>query len=203
MVAYVFDNILAKGVRSGQIPARSVAARDWFRSEAQSTSTTGSKVIATSKGKAVRDVSIGNMYLFNYDPKHKKTLPYYDRFPLIFMIGGAPGGFMGINLHYLPLTMRAKLMDALYDLSTDTKYDENTRLKVSYNLLKRAAKYNAFKPCVKHYLGNHVKSSFIKIDAAEWDIALFLPLQRFVKASKEAVYKDSRQSIYMRDKYGL
>ena len=69
MVAYVFDNILAKGVRSGQIPARSVAARDWFRSEAQSTSTTGSKVISTSKGKAVRDVSIGNMYLFNYDPK--------------------------------------------------------------------------------------------------------------------------------------
>jgi hypothetical protein len=203
MVAYIFDNILAKGVRAGQIPARTTSARDWFRDAAKSTFTSGPAVISTSKGKAVRSVEVGNMYLFNYDPKHKKTLPFYDRFPLIFMIGGAPGGFMGINMHYLPLTLRAKLMDALYDLSTDSRYDENTRLRVSYNLLKRAAKYNAFKPCVKHYLGNHVKSSFIKIDAAEWDIALFLPLQRFVKANKETVYADSRQKIFMRDKYGL
>ena len=43
----------------------------------------------------------------------------------------------------------------------------------------------------------------IQVDRDEWDIALFLPLQRFVKANKETVYADSRQKIFMRDKYGL
>lgn len=39
-------------------------------------------------------VGSGQMYMFYYDPKHKKTLPYYDRFPLIIMVGPAEGGFM-------------------------------------------------------------------------------------------------------------
>ena len=49
----------------------------------------------------------GRMFHFLYDPKGKKTLPYYDRFPLIFMVEKAKGGFYGLNLHYLPHKERA------------------------------------------------------------------------------------------------
>ena len=48
-----------------------------------------------------------------YDAKHKATLPYYDGFPLILMLGPAKGGFMGLNLHYLPPVVRARLLDAV------------------------------------------------------------------------------------------
>lgn len=82
-------------------------------------------------------------------------------------------------------------MDALYGLVSDQRYNEKTTLKLSYNILKSAAKYRFFKPCLKKYLNNHVKTRFLKIEPVEWDIALFLPLQRFEKASAARIHRDS------------
>lgn len=135
------------------------------------------------------------MYHFKYEPKTAKTLPYYDRFPLIFMVGPAQGGFYGMNLHYLPPQLRAKLMDGLYDLTNNTRYDDTTKLKLSYDLLNSASKFRYFKPTFKHYLNQHVRSKFIEIDSTEWDTALFLPTERFEKAKKTKVWADSRKMI--------
>ncbi len=194
-MAIVFDDLLAKGVRAGEIPARTDSARDWYRNRARTTRVTPDRLIRSDRERLTSRVMIGRMYHFFYDPKHKKTLPYYDRFPLIFPFKRVRGGFLGINLHYLPLRLRAKLMDELYTLSRDNRYDENTRLRISYNILNGAAKYKYFKPCVKHYLTPHVKSRFLEVYAAEWDIALFLPTERFVGANKRAVHADSRKMI--------
>ena len=194
-MAIVFDDLLAKGVRAGEIPARTDSARDWYRNRARTTRVTPDRLIRSDRERLTSRVMIGRMYHFFYDPKHKKTLPYYDRFPLIFPFKRVRGGFLGINLHYLPLRLRAKLMDELYALSRDNRYDEDTRLRISYNILNGAAKYKYFKPCVKHYLTPHVKSRFLEVYAAEWDIALFLPTERFVGANKRAVHADSRKMI--------
>jgi hypothetical protein len=133
--------------------------------------------------------------MFLYDPKHKETLPYYDRFPLIFPINKAKGGFLGINFHYLPLQLRAKLMDSLYEVTTNDRFDETTKIRASYNILNSASKYKEFRPTVKHYLANHVKSKLIYINPSEWDISLFLPTERFEKASKTKVWEDSKRII--------
>ena len=192
-MASKFDEILAQGVRAGQIPARTQGARDWFRNKARGTTATPEAVVRSEKARYKNRVSMGKMYLFNYDPKTKATLPYYDRYPLIFPVQGAPGGFYGINMHYLPYVLRARLMDALYDLSSNERYDERTKLRLSYGILKGAAKYKAFKPTFKRYLSSHVRSRFIEINSSEWDIALFLPLESFAKASKGSVWADSRK----------
>ena len=192
-MASKFDEILAQGVRAGQIPARTQGARDWFRNKARSTSATPEAIVRGEKARYKNRVSMGKMYLFNYDPKTKATLPYYARYPLIFPVQGAPGGFYGINMHYLPYVLRARLMDALYDLSSNERYDERTKLRLSYDILKGAAKYKAFKPTFKRYLSSHVRSRFIEINSSEWDIALFLPLESFAKASKGSVWADSRK----------
>ena len=193
MVAYVFDNILAKGVRAGQIPARTRAAREWYRNEAEKVDVTPSKLMRENQSKIVRGYEIGQMMLFNYDPKLKRKLPYYDTFPLVFPIEPRDNGFLGLNMHYLPLRQRAMLMDALYTLRTDNRYNESTALKISYQILKRSARYKLFKPCVKHYLNSQIKSRRIKIDPVEWDMALFMPLQRFQKASSSQVYSKSME----------
>lgn len=195
MVAYVFDNILAKGVRAGQIPARTRAAREWYRNEAEKVDVTPSKLMRENQSKIVRGYEIGQMMLFNYDPKLKRKLPYYDTFPLVFPIEPRDNGFLGLNMHYLPLRQRAMLMDALYTLRTDNRYNESTALKISYQILKRSARYKLFKPCVKHYLNSHIKSRRIKIDPVEWDMALFMPLQRFQKASSSQVYSRSMEMV--------
>ena len=194
MVSKVFDEILAKGIRSGQIPARTQQSRDWFRTTARKTSVTAETLIRSERTRYKNRVSMGKMYLFNYDPKHKATLPYYDRYPLIFPVQPADGGFYGINMHYLPHVLRARLMDALYSLSSNRRYDEKTRLKLSYNILNSVTKYKAFKPTFKRYLTNHVRSRFIEISSAEWDIALMMPLQKFAKASASEVWRDSRKT---------
>ena len=111
------------------------------------------------------------------------------------MVSVAPGGFYGINLHYLPPQLRARLMDSLYDITNNTKYDESTKLKITYDVLNSASKFRFFKPTFKHYLNSQVRSKFIEINSTEWDSALFLPTERFMKAKKTKVWSDSRKMI--------
>lgn len=195
MSAKTFDEILAQGIRAGQVPARTRSAREWFRNKAKETTVSPTRIITSGKENTVKGYSIGQMMLFNYDPKLKKELPYYDTFPLIFPIEPAKKGFLGINFHYLPPRQRALLMDALYTTTNNKKFDESTKLQISYQILKGASRYKYFKPCVKHYLSSHVKSRRILIEPAEWDICLFLPLQRFHKASKEKVWRESLKQM--------
>lgn len=190
-----FDYLLSQGVRNGQLPARTREAREWFRSKAKTTFVNPSTLIREDKERLKTQIALGEMYHFFYDPKHKVKLPYYDTFPLIFKIEEYPDRFLGINLHYLHPTMRAKLMDALYDQATNERYDEKTKMKISYSILKSAAKFKFFKPCIKMYLKEHVRSRFMKIYSSEWDIALFLPTESFAKASKIKVWKESRGKI--------
>lgn len=195
----VFDSIITQGVRAGQIPARTTQAREWFRETAQKMNRVSESQLM--KGDASRLTSqpiLGSMYMFYYDPKYKEELPYYDRFPLIFPYKKVKGGFYGINLHYLPLQLRAKLMDGLYQYANNTRYDESTKLRMNYELLTRASKLFYFQPCVKHYLNEHVRSKFMYVYPSEWDIALFLPTERFVKKSKSQVWADSKRILGVR-----
>jgi hypothetical protein len=193
-MATVFDTIITQGVRSGQIPARTQEARDWFRETAKKIARINERTLMRGDESRLTTKSIvGQMYMFYYDPKHKDDLPYYDRFPLIFPFRKVPGGFFGINLHYLPLQFRAKLMDGLYDYANNSRYDESTKIRLNYSLLQSVAKLKYFAPCVKHYLDEHVRSRFMYIYPSEWDVALFLPTERFVKATKTQVWAESKK----------
>ena len=195
-MATIFDTVLTQGIRSGQIPARTEEAREWYRNTAKSYKKVDETVLMRSdKERLVNIPRVGSMYMYYYDPKHKKTLPYYDMWPRVFPYKKVPGGFMGINLHYLPLTYRAKLMDALYDVTNNKKFDETTKLKMNYQLLNGASKFKYFAPCVKHYLTEHLRSRFLYIYPSEWDVALFLPTERFHGASKTKVWAESKKLI--------
>lgn len=137
----------------------------------------------------------GSMYMYMYDPKYKETLPFYDRFPLVIPYATVEGGFMGLNLHYLPYAMRIQLLDNLMIFATNTKMDERTRIKYSWDLVAGAAKFKAAEPCIKRYLNNHVQTQFRKIHPEDWATALLLPVERFVGATKEEVWKNSRKKM--------
>ena len=134
----------------------------------------------------------GRLNMFFYDPKWKKKLPYYDTFPLVLPIEKYPDGFLGINMHYLPIPLRVRLLDRLVDFSNNTKFDESTKLIVNYSKLKNV---RLIKPTLHRYLAGHTKSQFRRIDADEFTIATLLPVQRFKKASEGAVWSDSRKMI--------
>lgn len=169
----------------------------WLREQAQSVRNVNNpkQLLTKQTDRMVTAVTVGRMYLFMYDPKMKEELPYYDRFPLIFPFKRVQGGFYGINLHYLPHMMRAKLMDSLYILANNKNYDDTTKLRLSYQLLHSASKFRYFEPCVKHYLNSHVRTRFLWVPADQWETALFLPLERFVGATKQQVWRDSRRMV--------
>ena len=89
---------------------------DWYRKQVRGMTVPGARALI-NQGKATLRPKYGVMNLFAYDPKHKATLPYYDRFPLIMPLQAAKGGFYGLNFHYLPMEQRVKFLRQLSKLS--------------------------------------------------------------------------------------
>lgn len=135
---------------------------------------------------------IGGMYHFIYDPKHKATLKYYDKFPLAIPIEVYNDGVLCMNLHYLPPILRAKLLDLLierYKRSTNAR----TYMEVSYSILKAAAGAKMFEPCLHRYLTDHIRSGIVEVTPDLWEEVAFLPSQKFEKATHQEVWADSKK----------
>jgi hypothetical protein len=195
MADSIFTELQAAAFREGLNP-RTKKAREWFRKKARGlTDINKLDLISDDRLTQLSAPAPGQMFMFFYDPKTKKKLPYYDTFPLILMVETAPNGFYGLNLHYLPPVLRAKLFDALLETANNRKYNDSTKLKISYSLLKSTEKYAAFKPTFKQYLSGYVKSRIVRVDAPEWPIAAFLPTESFRKAGTQKVWSDSRKMV--------
>ena len=164
---------------------------DWYRDKIKEFGTPKTLDLIRD-GKQASSPFFGRLNMFIYDPKLKKTLPYYDTFPLVLPLEDYNDGFLGLNFHYLPIPLRMKLLDRVVDFSNNTKFDKSTTLGVSYNALKRV---RLIKPTIKRYLAGKVKSRFRRVDADEFTVATLLPVARFKKGSQAEVYKDSRNML--------
>jgi hypothetical protein len=195
---YLFSRI-AQNIPVGYEKDISEDARRWFRDTALSINRVAPDRLFehddTKKLNSVDQSMIGKLVMFWYDAKTKAELPYWDKLPVAFPIEIYSDGFLGINLHYLPPLHRAKLMDALYTTINTKSLNENSKLRISYRILKGVSKFSAFEPCIKRYLFSHVQSPFMSVEAPKWDIMVFLPLARWQKTGAETVWRDSMNRI--------
>lgn len=144
----------------------------------------------------VKSVETGAMYFFYYDPKLKEELPYYDKFPLTLILEKYNDGFLALNLHYLPFKWRVAFLEKLVPYGTSkNKLDEVARLHITYDILEATRNLREFKPCIKRYLFDHMKSRILAVQPNEWDVALALPIQQFKKATAKEVWQDSLNEI--------
>jgi hypothetical protein len=164
----------------------------WYQKAVASISDKISANKLMSQGKLTGRPNIGLLNLFFYDPKYKKTLPYYDTFPLVLPLESIPGGFSGLNFHYLPPGLRFRLLDQMQRFASNNKMDKTTILNVNYSSVKSIP---LVKPTVKKYLYKHVRSNFLRIDLTQAAIAVYLPVQQFQKRSAASVYAASRSFI--------
>lgn len=191
-MASLFDTLQAQAFRAG-VTARTNASKKWFQANVK-------KLGQVNRTSLLKDDALepssrniaGNMYMYFYDPKWKDQLPYYDRFPLTIMVEPAPGGFYGLNLHYLKPTIRAAFLDELMKTAPQ-KITDKSRIRARYKLLASSKKYKEFKPCFKHYLTEHIKSKLVRVPMSEWEVAIFLPTEQFVKKGKAAIWADSNK----------
>jgi len=191
-MASLFDQLQAQAFRAGVTP-RTREAQNWFRRNIKDLGDINRRTLLKDTALEVTKNPLpGHMMMYFYDPKFKNELPYYDRFPLTIFIQPANGGFHGLNLHYLAPGVRARFLDELMS-TAPANINDKTRLKITYDKLQGTKKFKEFKPCFKHYLTTHVKSRLVRIPMTEWNIAVFLPTEQFVKVKKESVYRYSRK----------
>jgi len=192
-MAYLINRIKESLAKEGLNP-RTRLARAWLQQKVKDLKPSPASLIRDRQ--RLKDKSfIGKMYFYYYDPKTKDSMPYYDRFPLVIPIEQYQDGFLGLNLHYIHPRQRIILLDKLSETASNNKFDEKTKLKLSYDYLKAASTAFEAMPCIKRYLYNHVTSRFLEISADEWDIAALLPMETFVNAQEGQVYSDSRKKF--------
>jgi len=186
---------LTKAVSGGEVKDRAKRSAKWFqdklkglKGEARNrfSSTNPDKFYRESPNKIAptglkRTAGFGDLYCYHYDPKYKQTLPYYDAFPLIMLIGSDKETFLGCNFHYLNPRFRAILLDKL-----------NAKVGKGIPKWKSLSKIKEIAPTIKRYRFDHIDKKVIQIKEDEKEISIFLPLERFRKSSKSAVWSDSK-----------
>ena len=175
----LFKQLEIEAFRAGITP-RTKESIAWFRKKAEQLGRINRVQLMQQdeidiKNRPITSDPFGKMYMFFYDAKYKDTLPYYDAFPLVIMMKPAPGGFYGMNLHYLPPVLRAKALDAV--------------------LGEGEVPEKFIRPTIHRYLTKQVRSKFALVEKPEWEIATFLPTADFRGAGTGTVYRDSRRKM--------
>jgi len=150
---------------------------EWYR---KTVSDLGDRITARklmNSGKLNGIPSRGRLNMFFYDPKYKKTLPLYDTFPLVLPLETIPGGFMGMNFHYIRPLQRVSLLNNLQRYASGGM-SKNTRIDATYDGIKNVG---IARNTIKKYLYNHVMSNFLRVDFDEAALAVKLPVQQFRK----------------------
>jgi hypothetical protein len=185
-------------VRNGlTAPERTKASQKWFSEKVKSLKGNINAMQMLKDPHFIKATKFrpGFMYHFLYDAKNQDTLPYWDRFPLIVAVGPAQGGFYGINMHYIEPMLRARLLDRLMETTNNDAFDETTKMRINYNILSSVSRLKYFRPCFKHYLFSQLESRIMLVPASEWEIAIFLPTEKFVGTNKRNVWRESKQSV--------
>ena len=186
---------LKSAVAKGEVKSRAKRSAQWFQDKLKGlkgevsnrfSSTNPDKFYREAPDKIApislsKPAQFGDLFCYHYDPKYKRTLPYYDRFPLIMLIGADQDTFLGCNFHYLNPRFRAILLDKL-----------TAKIGEGMPKWKKISKIKEIAPTVKRYRFDHVDKKVIQIQEDEKEIAIFLPLERFRKAAKSKVWSESK-----------
>jgi hypothetical protein len=190
------------------LKSRSIESLTWFRQKVTTLKLSSEAFYRQSSLKklAGRRYLEGRMYLFFYDAKTKKKLPYWDRFPLVFILELKQDGFIGLNLHYLPPRIRVRFLYELYkyemlepedelDGEGDHKRLMRTKINMTQELLEGIPKLRYYRACYKRYLTTQVYGRPLEVTPNHWDAMAMLPVAQWQKQNAKTVYKESMEKV--------
>lgn len=139
------------------------------------------------KGEIQESITLNNrkapplcdLVLYKYNAAVGNTNGYWDKFPLVLIVRPLEDHFFGFNLHYLDHDNRAKIMNTLTHLHTQTRGDKKQLFKRIYPFLDGLVKIGIYNFAYKNYLYNRLESKFIVINPKYYDLVSVLPIARF------------------------
>ena len=160
----------------------------WFREKALAVKTGAARnklLNADSRFSDINNEFVGQMYFFRYDPKHRLTLPMYDKYPLAIVIERYTDGFLGLNMHYLTKGQRKNAVSLMNDFYERKKPFTGTtagRGLTNWELLINSSTgvESMANKSVHRYLYKQCRSQFIRINKDEYDKAIQLPIDEWV-----------------------
>jgi hypothetical protein len=119
-----------------------------------------------------RRAVMGHLYFFEYEAR-MKYLPYYDKFPLVYVLRSTSDHIIGANLHYIEPKKRIPIINKLKDGRIDIP-----------------------KHCIHKYINDHVKSLFVDLASAEWETCILLPVEDFVTTKNSGKIPYDRELVW-------
>jgi hypothetical protein len=194
-----------------ELKSRSIESLTWFRQRVKTMKLSSEAFYKQSNLTKAKRYLEGRMYIMFYDAKTKDKLPYWDRFPLIFILELNQDGFTGLNLHYLPPRIRVRFLYELYKYEMMEPDDGDivgsdinsmrhaelmrTKIRMTYQLLQGIKKLRYFKACYRRYLTNQIYGRPLEVTPDHWDAMAMLPLAQWQKKTSKEIYKESMEKI--------
>lgn len=200
-MAEVQESFLSKvsdAIKTGTVGQEVRRSAQWFQDKIkglkgglrnQFSSTNAAKFYREAETKVnpnllKRRAELGDLFCYYYNPKYRATLPYYDMFPMIMLIGAEKDTFLGINFHYLRPKWRAVLLDRV-----------SAKLGSGLPRWSKLRQIRQIAPTIKRYRFDHIMRRVVPIEENEQEIAIFLPTERFKKSAKAKVWADSERKF--------
>jgi len=99
-----------------------------------------------------------SLMLWEYRAKWRRELPFYDKYPLAYILDFKPNSFFAVNLHY---------------------YSPEERVGIARSLAEN--RIPRFTKGAHKYLISEVRSPYLDFDTREWDTICLLPVEEFVR----------------------
>lgn len=162
--------------------------RDKIANEGAASNTKSAKWFTETIKKSVRGHVVakpqpGKLYAYIYDAKHKDTLAYWDKYPLVIYLGIGKHNLMyGLNLHYIPPKARQEFLEELLKQYASTStITNNTKLKIDWSKVKG---FKGADQMIKAYIPGNIKGTIVEIKPSDWANVVMLPLQQFLSKGK-------------------
>ena len=99
-----------------------------------------------------------NLHFYEYKARTRRNLPYYDKFPLAFVLDVNYDSFFAVNLHY---------------------YYPEERMSIAASLAEN--RIPRFAKGAHKYLLSEVRSPYLNLAEQEWQTICLLPVEQFVR----------------------
>jgi hypothetical protein len=135
----------------------------------------------------------GNLIFVNYNAKDKTQT--YDRTPLILIFRYNGRHLLGLNFHWIPLSMRLRLIKDII-LMNKNNIKNDRPLEFSYQQLKPMLKSLGYAPCIRLYISRRMSITGIVIPPDRLMEVARLKTETFTKGrySAEQLFQMARNS---------
>ena len=176
-MGYIKQRIAELSKEYGGKVRASIACMNWYDAGVKSKTQNEAKITRTR-------FQPGKIYVFKYDPKYKKELPWFDANPVVLAIEQVNNNDLGINLNLLPVPYKEKLLDELFTkmrIKVDKKEtDEILKidalkekpLRITYDGIKAYLEKDGYEFALRQYIPSRKKNQAV-VSYSKWpEIAL-------------------------------